>query len=85
MNVLDCNEKDLIKEFGIQAPTLWNLIVSIVTPDETRFQSKEYQDSLKTIGERNAYFIMNHILKLRGGKMFAARAAMVGIFLDTQG
>ena len=33
-------------------------------------------------GKHNAYFVMNHILKLRGGNILSARAAMVGIFLQ---
>ena len=33
----------------------------------------------------NTCFVMNHILKVRGGNILSARAAMVGIFLETQG
>ena len=85
MKVLSCNEASLIKEFVIEAPALWNLILSIVTPAETRYQSNEFQRSLKPVGQHNAYFVMNHILKLVGGQSLSARAAMVGIFLETQG
>ena len=85
MKVVSCNEASLIEEFSLEAPTLWNLILSIATPEETRYQSEEYKVSLKSVGVHNAYFIMNHLLKLQGGNILSARAAMVGIFLETQG
>lgn len=85
MKVLDCNESDLISEFKENIPSLWNLIASIMTLDETRRHTGKFRDSLKVMGEHHGYFVINHMLKLIGGNVLVARAAMVGIFMETQG
>ena len=75
----------MISDFRRECPILWELVTGLATPSLTRWQSKEYQDNLPETSEHHAYFIMNHLLKLRGGSHLSARATIVGIFMDTQG
>ena len=82
MDIIGCDEAGLIGELEVQAPTLWRLIMSIMTPGFNRQHSK---DHARIVGMHDGYFIMNHILKIRGANILIARAARVGIFLETQG
>ena len=83
MSIYKCQEADLIEDFKRECPTLWQMIELIMTPEHTRWQGKEFNP--KEVGQHAAYFVINHILKLRGGTTLSARAAMVGVFLENQG
>ena len=86
MKVLECQAVDLKDDFKRYCPLLWKLLLAILKPEQekpTISMTEQNQEVPK--GEQNAYFIINHILKLRGGKKLVARAALTGVYLDTQG
>ena len=85
MKLLDYEERLIVNDFEEQCPLLWNLMISIMTPPETIRQSDQFKDNRPAKGRKDAYFITNHIIKLIGGTALAARGAVLGIFLDTQG
>lgn len=87
MKVLDCQHDNLKTDFKRYCPLLWELLLAILKPEieQKPTISMSVQNQEVSKGEQNAFFIMNHILKLRGGKKLVARAALTGVYLDTQG
>ena len=83
MIVEQCDEQGLTEELKVQAPMLWHFIESVMIMD-ARYRSK-ITDHAKEVGVHNTFMIINHILKIRGANILIARAAKVGIFLNTQG
>lgn len=79
MELLQYDRLNVVKDFEEQCPVLWNVMQSIMAP-----QSSETSKQIEK-GFKNAYFVMNHIVKLVGGNSLTARAAVVGIFLESQG
>ena len=85
MKLFNYDEESIIKDFEKQCPVLWNTIVAIMTPSEASKLSTMETGKRISKGKKDAYYILNHILKLLGSKTLTVRAAIVGIFLESQG
>ena len=86
--ILECQQSELEKDFEIFCPLLWRLIVAIMTPQAQQRNLKpspSVNDALHSVGKHEGYFILNHILKLRGANRLVSHAALTGIYLETQG
>ena len=85
MELFEYDEDAIMKDFEEQCPVFYNLMVSIMTSPETRKQSSKGKIERVVKAKKDAYYVMNHIAKLMGDKALTARAAIVGVFLESQG